>query len=364
MTRVLLAEDQHVVRRALVALIDLEDDLHVVADVARGDAVVAAALETDPHVAVLDIDLPGLDGLSAARLLQDRVPSCRVLVLSGLTQPHHLLRALEQQVHGFLSKAAPSGDLVDAVRQVAAGRRVLDPELVAAALAAGPSPLTPRETDVLRMASRGSPRRRSPRRSSSPRRPCATTCPPRWPSSARATASTRWASPIGPAGSDPRGRPPRGTLGRCSRSPGPPARSRRWSWWGALALAGAAPPRRPRRRRPRRAGPGARGRGRPGPRWPCPCTCGVVAHALRGAAPPAAGWSLAALAVLTRAGDRAGADHVELPPQLPGGVRPAGAPGPLVGAGPRGGPRARLGGGCLALHLGRLVQGVSCTSCS
>lgn len=154
-TRVLLAEDQHVVRRALVALIDLEDDLHVVADVARGDDVVAAALETDPHVAVLDIDLPGLDGLSAARLLQDRVPSCRVLVLSGLTQPSHLLRALEQQLHGFLSKAAPSGDLVDAVRQVAAGRRVLDPELVAAALAAGPSPLTPRETDVLRMASRG-----------------------------------------------------------------------------------------------------------------------------------------------------------------------------------------------------------------
>ncbi len=153
--RVLLAEDQHVVRRALVALVDLEDDLHVVADVDRGDAVLAAALASRPDVAVLDLDMPGLDGLEAAALLRERLPACRVLVLTGLAQPHHLLRALRQQVHGFLAKDAPAADLVGAVRRVAAGARVLDPDMVAAALEIGPSPLTARETDVLRTAARG-----------------------------------------------------------------------------------------------------------------------------------------------------------------------------------------------------------------
>ena len=155
MIRVLLAEDQHVIRRALVALIGLEDDMHVVADVDRGDAVLAAAARSAPDVAVLDIDLPGTDGLTAAEQLQLEHPACRVLVLTGLAQPHHLLRALQVRVRGFLAKDAPAGDLVAAIRRVAAGERVLDPDMVAAALETGASPLTARETDVLRTAATG-----------------------------------------------------------------------------------------------------------------------------------------------------------------------------------------------------------------
>ena len=155
MIRVLLAEDQHVIRGALVALIGLEDDMQVLADVDRGDAVLAAATRSAPDVAVLDIDLPGTDGLTAAEQLQRELPECWVLVLTGLAQPHHLLRALQLGVRGFLAKDAPAGDLVGAIRRVAAGDRVLDPEMVAAALETGASPLTARETDVLRPAATG-----------------------------------------------------------------------------------------------------------------------------------------------------------------------------------------------------------------
>jgi two-component system response regulator DesR len=155
MIRVLLAEDQHVIRRALVALIGLEDDMAVVADVDRGDAVVPTARACAPDVAVLDIDLPGLDGLSAAEALLQEIPDCAVLVLTGLAQPHHLLRALQLSVRGFLAKDAPAGDLVGAIRTIAVGQRVLDPDMVAAALETGASPLTPRETDVLRTAATG-----------------------------------------------------------------------------------------------------------------------------------------------------------------------------------------------------------------
>ena len=155
MIRVLLAEDQHVIRGALVALIGLEEDMEVVADVDRGDAVLAAARATDPDVAVLDIDLPGVDGLSAAEQLHRELPGCPVLMLTGLAQPHHLLRALQLGVRGFLAKDAPAGDLVGAIRRVAAGQRVLDPDMVAAALETGASPLTDRETDVLRTAATG-----------------------------------------------------------------------------------------------------------------------------------------------------------------------------------------------------------------
>ena len=155
MIRVLLAEDQHVIRRALIALIGLEDDMQVVADVDRGDAVLAAATGSAPDVAVLDIDLPGGDGLTAAEHLQRQHPDCRVLVLTGLARPHHLLRALQLGVRGFLAKDAPAGDLVDAIRRVAAGERVLDPGMVADALETGASPLTARETDVLRTAATG-----------------------------------------------------------------------------------------------------------------------------------------------------------------------------------------------------------------
>jgi two-component system response regulator DesR len=153
--RVLIAEDQHLIRGALVALVGLEPDMEVVAEVDRGDTIEAAALTHHPDVAVLDIELPGIDGLAAAALLAQSAPGCQVLVLTGLSQPSHLLRALQGKVRGFLPKDAPVDQLAQAIRRVAAGERVLDPAMVAAALEAGTSPLTDRETDVLRAAAAG-----------------------------------------------------------------------------------------------------------------------------------------------------------------------------------------------------------------
>jgi len=155
MIRVLIAEDMHMIRGALVALLSREDDMEVVAELERGDEIVATALRTRPDVAVVDIDMPGLDGLSAAEQLHDQLPECRTLVLTGLSQPGNLLRALKVHVRGFIVKDAPAATLADGVRRVAAGERVLDPELVAAALETGSSPLTGRETDVLRAADSG-----------------------------------------------------------------------------------------------------------------------------------------------------------------------------------------------------------------
>src|SRR5499425_1529691 len=155
MIRVLIAEDMHLIRGALVALLKLEPDIEVVAELDRGDVIVETALRTKPDVAVLDIDLPGLDGLSAATALHERLPSCRTLVLTGLSQPGNLLRALKAHVKGFLLKDAPAAELANAIRSVAEGRRVLDPELVAVAVETGASPLTDREADVLRAAMSG-----------------------------------------------------------------------------------------------------------------------------------------------------------------------------------------------------------------
>ena len=155
MIRVLIAEDMHLIRGALVALLSLEEDMEVVAQLERGDAIVETAVLTRPDVAVLDIDLPGLDGLTAAGRLYDKLPECRTLVLTGLSQPGHLLRALKVHVRGFIVKDAPADMLADGIRRVAAGERVIDPDLVAAALETGVSPLTPRETDVLRAAEDG-----------------------------------------------------------------------------------------------------------------------------------------------------------------------------------------------------------------
>jgi two-component system response regulator DesR len=157
MIRVLIAEDMHLIRRALATMLRLEEDIEVVAELDRGDQVVDAALRTSPNVAVLDIDLPGMDGLTAAEHLHEHLPDCRTLVLTGLTQPGHLLRALKVHVRGFIGKDAQGDALVDGVRRVAAGERVIDPELVAAAIETGSSPLTPRETDVLRAAESGIP---------------------------------------------------------------------------------------------------------------------------------------------------------------------------------------------------------------
>jgi two-component system response regulator DesR len=155
--RVLIAEDMHLIRGALVALLSLEPDMEVVAELDRGDAVVETALSTRPDVAVLDIDMPGLDGLTAAEQLHARLPECRTLVLTGMSQPGHLLRALQNHVRGFVVKDAPVETLTDGIRRVARGERVIDPELVAAALETGNTPLTGRETDVLRAAESGLP---------------------------------------------------------------------------------------------------------------------------------------------------------------------------------------------------------------
>ena len=155
MIKVLIAEDMHLIRGALVALLSLEEDMEVVAELDRGDGIVAAALAARPDVAVLDIDLPGLDGLAAAGRLREQLPDCRVLILTGLSQPGHLLRALQVHVRGFIVKDAPATTLAEGIRRVAAGERVIDPDLVVAALETGVSPLTTRETDVLRAAEDG-----------------------------------------------------------------------------------------------------------------------------------------------------------------------------------------------------------------
>ncbi len=155
MIRVLIAEDMHMIRGALAALLSLEDDMEVVAELDRGDTIVETALRVRPDVAVLDIDMPGLDGLTAAERLHTALPGCRTLVLTGLSQPGNLLRALKVHVRGFIVKDAPAETLAAGVRRVAAGERVLDPELVAVALETGSSPLTPRESDVLRAADSG-----------------------------------------------------------------------------------------------------------------------------------------------------------------------------------------------------------------
>jgi two-component system response regulator DesR len=153
--RVLIAEDMHMIRGALVALLRLEPDIEVVAELDRGDTIVETALRTKPNVAVIDIDLPGLDGLSAAASLREQLPTCETLVLTGLSQPGNLLRALKAHVKGFLLKDSPAPALASAIRAVATGRRVLDPELVAVAVETGASPLTDRETDVLRASVSG-----------------------------------------------------------------------------------------------------------------------------------------------------------------------------------------------------------------
>jgi two-component system, NarL family, response regulator DesR len=157
MIRVLIAEDMHLIRGALVALLAAEEDLQIVAELDRGDQIVATALRTRPDVAVVDIDLPGLDGLTAAERLHQQLPECRTLILTGLSQPGNLLRALKAHVRGFIVKDAPAKTLADGIRRVAAGARVIDPDLVAAALETGASPLTTRETDVLRAAESGVP---------------------------------------------------------------------------------------------------------------------------------------------------------------------------------------------------------------
>ncbi|MFE2295709.1 DNA-binding response regulator [Streptomyces sp. NPDC059452] len=153
--RILIAEDMHMIRGALVALLELEPDFQVVASLDRGDTIVQAALASPPDVAIIDIDLPGLDGLTAAADLRDQLPSCRTLILTSLGRPGTLRRALSAQVTGFLLKDAPPQQLAAAVRSVAAGRRVIDPQLALSAWDSPQNPLSPRELEVLRLAARG-----------------------------------------------------------------------------------------------------------------------------------------------------------------------------------------------------------------
>jgi two-component system response regulator DesR len=147
--RVLLAEDQAMVRGALAALLSRERDIEVVAEVARGDAVVAAARRVHPDVALLDIEMPGGDGLAAARELRSALPSCRVVILTTFGRSGYLRRAMESGAAGFLLKDAPASSLANALRRVMQGERVVDPELALQALAEGKNPLTPRECEVL-----------------------------------------------------------------------------------------------------------------------------------------------------------------------------------------------------------------------
>jgi two-component system, NarL family, response regulator DesR len=155
MIRLLLADDQALVRGALAALLDLEPDLSVVAEVGRGDEVVSAARSAEPDVALLDVEMPGVDGIAATAALRAAVPGCRVLVVTTFGRPGYLRRAMEAGASGFVVKDTPAAQLADAVRRVHAGLRVVDPTLAAETLVAGTSPLTSRESDVLRAARDG-----------------------------------------------------------------------------------------------------------------------------------------------------------------------------------------------------------------
>ena len=153
--RLLLADDQALVRGALAALLDLEPDLEVVAEVGSGDEVVPAADEHRPDVALLDVEMPGMDGIEATRVLKDSHPGIRVLIVTTFGRPGFLRRALQAGADGFVVKDTPAKQLADAVRRVHAGLRVVDPVLAADSLVAGDSPLTSRETEVLRAARGG-----------------------------------------------------------------------------------------------------------------------------------------------------------------------------------------------------------------
>lgn len=155
MIRVLLAEDQAMLRGALAALLGLAGDIEVVAQVARADEVVPAALAARPDIALLDIEMPGGDGISAAAELHRHLPACKVLILTTFGRPGYLRRAMESGVVGFLVKDAPAAELASAVRRALAGERIIDPVLATAALSEGNNPLTEREREVLTASAHG-----------------------------------------------------------------------------------------------------------------------------------------------------------------------------------------------------------------
>ncbi|MDR8412334.1 response regulator transcription factor [Nonomuraea sp. 3-1Str] len=156
MIRIILAEDQAMVRGALVTLLGLEGDIEVVGEAASGPEAVAVARKTQPDVALLDVEMPGGDGITAAEEIRRLLPDCRVMVLTTFGRPGYLRRAMEAGAAAFLVKDSPARELAAAVRRVRAGERVIDPGLAAAALSAGPNPLSARERDVLAAAADGS----------------------------------------------------------------------------------------------------------------------------------------------------------------------------------------------------------------
>ena len=155
MIRVLLAEDQAMVRGALAALLKLEGDIEIVAEVGRGDEVVPAALANHPDVALLDIEMPGCDGITAAAALHAQLPACRVLMLTTFGRPGYLRKSMESGSVGFLLKDAPAAQLAAAIRRAVVGERIIDPTLAMTALSEGNNPLTRREREVLAAATRG-----------------------------------------------------------------------------------------------------------------------------------------------------------------------------------------------------------------
>jgi len=155
MIRLLIADDQDLIRGAFAALLELQPDFEVVATVARGDEIVDAVREHNPDVALLDIEMDGIDGLTAAAVLKEQAPECRALMLTTFGRPGYLTRAMQAGARGFVVKDAPPEQLADAIRRVAAGELVVDPTLAAETLAHGQSPLTPRERDVLLTARPG-----------------------------------------------------------------------------------------------------------------------------------------------------------------------------------------------------------------
>ena len=157
MIRVLLADDQALVRGAMGALLDLEPDIEVVAQTGRGDEVVAAARESGADVCLLDIQMPGVDGVEAARQVRDQLPEVRVVMVTTFDRPGYLRRALDAGAVGFVVKTTPAARLAEAVRRAHAGLRTVDPQLANDLLFSGPNPLTAREQEVLRLARDGEP---------------------------------------------------------------------------------------------------------------------------------------------------------------------------------------------------------------
>ena len=157
MIRLLVADDEHLIRTALVALLTLEDDLEVVAQAASGTEALAMARAHRPDVAILDLQMPGLDGIEATAALARELPACRSVIVTSHARPGHLKRALSAGASGFLTKTASAQLLAEVVRSAHAGGRYVDPELAAEAIGAGDSPLTARESELLELAADGAP---------------------------------------------------------------------------------------------------------------------------------------------------------------------------------------------------------------